>query len=128
MKTNYFKKVHEDRVIIYPDVAPSKTDAGILIPETVQEKLAPARGTVIAVGPGLPGRMHQELSGYFVNGKFKEQLEGDEIGDPLYKLTGMPVKVGERVLYSKQAGLRVEDPGTKKIYLVMRVTDVWVTV
>lgn len=41
-----------DRVIINPDTAEEMTPGGIIIPDTAKEN--PARGTVIAVGPGKP--------------------------------------------------------------------------
>lgn len=47
---------HEDRVIIYPDQAPEKTESGIYIPETAEEKFRPATGTVIRVGEGKDGK------------------------------------------------------------------------
>ncbi len=41
-----------DRVLVEPAPAETKTQAGIIIPDTAQEK--PQRGTVIAVGAGKP--------------------------------------------------------------------------
>ncbi len=41
-----------DRVVIEPAMAEQKTASGIIIPDTAKEK--PQRGTVVAVGPGLP--------------------------------------------------------------------------
>jgi len=41
-----------DRVVIEPALAEQKTASGIIIPDTAKEK--PQRGTVVAVGPGLP--------------------------------------------------------------------------
>ncbi len=42
-----------DRVVVKPAPAETKTAGGIIIPETAQEK--PQRGTVVAVGPGKEG-------------------------------------------------------------------------
>lgn len=125
VKTKYFKEVLEDRVIILPDVADAMTEGGIYVPDKLQN--VPAKGTVIKVGPGMPSKMHHKLSGYIVNGEFKETLEVGETGDALYSLLSMPLKEGDRVLYSKQAGLKITDPDLKKDFLVMRVTDVWIT-
>lgn len=41
---------HYDRIVIKADEAEKKTEGGIIIPETAQEK--PRRGVVVAVGPG----------------------------------------------------------------------------
>lgn len=43
-----------DRVVIKPDAPEEKTQGGIILPETAQEK--PRRGTVVAVGSGKPGQ------------------------------------------------------------------------
>jgi len=42
-----------DRVVVKPAKAETKTAGGIIIPDTVQEK--PQKGKVIAVGPGKDG-------------------------------------------------------------------------
>ena len=42
-----------DRVVVQPAPADSKTSGGIIIPDTAKEK--PQRGKVIAVGPGKDG-------------------------------------------------------------------------
>ena len=124
IKTTYFKEVLEDRVIIIPDEAEAMTDGGLYV---VNENV-PARGTIIKVGPGMPSKMHHKVSGFIINGVFKETLEENEKGDPLYTLLTMPLKEGDRVIYSKQAGLKVNDPTTKKDFLVMRISDVWITI
>jgi len=41
-----------DRVLIEPSRAEEKTSGGLIIPDTAKEK--PQKGTVVAVGPGLP--------------------------------------------------------------------------
>lgn len=41
-----------DRVVIEPAPAEQKTTSGIIIPDTAKEK--PQKGTVVAVGNGLP--------------------------------------------------------------------------
>jgi len=42
-----------DRVVVLPAPADSKTSGGIIIPDTAKEK--PQRGKIIAVGPGKDG-------------------------------------------------------------------------
>lgn len=41
-----------DRVLIEPSTAEEKTAGGLIIPDTAKEK--PQKGSVVAVGPGLP--------------------------------------------------------------------------
>lgn len=41
-----------DRVLIEPSSAEEKTSGGLIIPDTAKEK--PQKGTVVAVGAGLP--------------------------------------------------------------------------
>ena len=40
----------EDRVLVCPVEAESKTESGIYLPESAKEK--PVQGTIVAVGPG----------------------------------------------------------------------------
>jgi len=84
-----------DKVLIEPAPAETKTASGIYIPETAQEK--PAKGIVVAVGPGRTA----ELTG---------------------TLMPMTVKVGDNVLYSKFAG--TENPIDGTTYLLMRESDI----
>ncbi len=44
-----------DRVVVKPAPADTKTKGGIIIPDTAKEK--PQRGEVVAVGPGKDGDM-----------------------------------------------------------------------
>jgi chaperonin GroES len=83
-----------DRVIIMPDEAPGQSKGGILLPEKARER--PARGTVLAVGPGkrLPD-----------GGRAKVDL-----------------KPGLRVLYGRYAGSDVELAG--ETVVVVREEDV----
>jgi chaperonin GroES len=39
-----------DRVVVQPKEADEKTDSGLYIPDSAQEK--PQKGTVVAIGPG----------------------------------------------------------------------------
>lgn len=49
-----FKPIN-DRVVVLPSDPESKTKGGIIIPDSAKE--APARGEVIAVGPGKDGNI-----------------------------------------------------------------------
>lgn len=79
----------EDRVLVKPIEAESKTASGIYLPESAKEK--PVRGKVVAVGPG------KRLD----NGKRAE----------------MSVKVGSTVVYGKYAGSEVEIKGDKHLII-----------
>ena len=88
-----FRPLH-DRVVIERIDAEAKTAAGIIIPDTAQEK--PQQGKVAAVGPG--GR--------------------DESG----KLIPIDVKVGDRILFGKWSGTEVKIDGRE--YLIMNENDI----
>lgn len=79
----------EDRVLVKPIEAESKTASGLYLPEASKEK--PVKGEVIAVGPG------KRLD----NGKRAE----------------MSVDVGDTVVYGKYAGTEVEIKNVKHLIL-----------
>lgn len=83
----------EDRILIKPAEAETKTASGIYLPETSKEK--PVRGKVVSAGPGK----------LLENGK-RAQLS---------------VKVGDTVVFGKYAGTEVEIKGDK--HLIMRETE-----
>lgn len=83
----------EDRVLVKPIEAESKTASGIYLPESAKEK--PVRGQVVAVGPG------KRLE----NGKRAE----------------MSVRKGDTVVYGKYAGSEVEIKGVK--HLIVRESE-----
>jgi chaperonin GroES len=83
----------EDRILIKPIEAESKTASGIYLPEAAKEK--PVRGKVVSTGPGK----------LLDNGK-RAQLS---------------VKNGDTVVYGKYAGTEVEIKGDK--HLIMRETE-----
>ena len=67
-----------DRVVVQPAPAEEKTDSGLYIPESAQDK--PQKGTVVAIGPGR-----------VENGNRIE----------------MTVEEGDEILYGKYAGTEV---------------------
>ncbi len=77
----------DDRVLVKPDEAETKTASGIYLPEAAKEK--PMKGKVVAAGPG--------------------KLDDDG------KRTAMSVKKGDTVVYGKYAGTEVELDGDKLI-------------
>ena len=83
----------EDRVLVKPIEAESKTASGIYLPETAKEK--PVRGKVVAAGPG-------------------KRLDNGQRGQ-------MSVREGDTVVYGKYAGTEVEIKGVK--HLILRETE-----
>jgi chaperonin GroES len=67
-----------DRVVVQPKEAEEKTDSGLYIPESAQDK--PQKGTVVAIGPG-------------------RVEDGTQID--------MTVEEGDEILYGKYAGTEV---------------------
>jgi len=84
----------QDRVLIRPLDTSSITAGGLHLPEVAKEKQV--RGTIVAAGPG----------------KLAEGKRGS-IGERLR----MAVKVGDEVVYGKDAGTEVEISGAKHIIL-----------
>lgn len=83
----------EDRVVVKPIEADSKTTSGLYLPESAKEK--PIRGKVIAAGPG-------------------RLLENGQRAQ-------MSVKVGSTVVYGKYAGSEVEIKGES--HLIIKETE-----
>ena len=82
-----------DRVIILPESEENVTKSGIVLPSTSQDR--PERGNVVAVGDGID-----------FDGNKKE----------------MQVKVGDRVIFNKYAGVELKIEG--KTHIVMREIDI----
>lgn len=83
-----------DRVLVKRMESEDKTVGGLYIPDTAKEK--PAKGEVVAVGPG------------------KTADDG--------KIIAMTVKEGDQVLFNKYAGTEVKLDGVE--HLVMREDDI----
>jgi chaperonin GroES len=83
-----------DRVLVEPAEAVSVTKGGIHLPDTAKEK--PAKGTVLATGPG-------------------RLLENGH-------LRAVAVEVGNSVLYERYAGSEVEIDGKK--LMIVRESDI----
>lgn len=82
-----------DRVVIKPEVDEKVAGCGIVLPETSQEK--PQIGRIVAIGDG-------------------ESMDNDK--------NQMKVSVGDKVLFSKYAG--VELKLANENYIVMRQLDI----
>ena len=83
----------DDRILVLPDEAETKTASGIFLPEGAKEK--PQTGTIVATGPG------------------KLDDHGNRIA--------MAVKVGDTVLYGKYGGTEIDIDGTD--YKIMRENE-----
>jgi len=83
----------DDRVVIKPSEAQSKTAGGIFLPDTAKEK--PQIGKIVWVGPG------------------KVQDDG--------KRAPMSVKRNDEVIYGKYTGNEIEMDGEK--YVIVRESD-----
>ena len=84
----------DDRVVVEPMEAESKTKGGIVLPDTAQEKQQ--KGKVIAVGPG------------------RVADDGKRIPPT--------VKKGDKVIYAKYGGSEIDVDG--KEYMILRESDV----
>lgn len=87
-------KPMEDRVIVKPLEAETKTAGGIIIPDNAKEK--PQKGEVIAIGPG-------------------------KVSDNGAKIA-MTVKNGDKVLYGKYSGTEVKIDNED--FIIMRESDI----
>ena len=87
-------KPMEDRVLLKPMEAETKTSGGIIIPDNAKEK--PQKGEVIAVGPGKITEKGQKIE--------------------------MTLKKGDKVLYGKYSGTEITVEGEE--YLITRESDV----
>jgi len=84
----------QDRIVIKPLTAETKTSSGIIIPDSAQEK--PVEGEVVAVGNGRTLR------------------DG--------KLNKPELKAGDKVLYSKYTGNEIKLDGVD--HLILREGDI----
>ncbi|RYZ59800.1 MAG: co-chaperone GroES [Proteobacteria bacterium] len=84
----------QDRIVIKPLSAETKTSSGIIIPDSAQEK--PVEGEVIAVGNG-------------------RVLQGGKLSKP-------DLNAGDRVLYSKYTGTEIKLDGVE--HLILRESDI----
>ena len=84
----------DDRIVVEPMEAESKTKGGIVLPDTAQEKQQ--KGKVIAVGPG------------------RVADDGKRIPPT--------VKKGDKVIYARYGGSEIDVDG--KEYMILRESDV----
>lgn len=84
----------EDRILLKPMEAETKTAGGIIIPDAAKEK--PQKGQVIATGPGKISDNGQVIK--------------------------MSLKSGDMILYGKYSGTEISMDGQD--YLIIRESDV----
>lgn len=84
-----------DKVIVEPQKVEEETSSGIILARAQKEK--PNQGVVVSVGPGRP---KEDGSGYIP----------------------MEVKVGDKIIFSRFAGVPIEDNG--KEYLLIFERDI----
>jgi chaperonin GroES len=84
-----------DKVVVKPESEEDKTSGGIILPDTAKQK--PQKGTVVAVGTG-------------------RLLENGE-------RSIIPLKSGDRVIYSKYGGNEVTVEGTE--YLILDLDSIY---
>jgi chaperonin GroES len=92
-KTNMKISPLDDRLVIKPAEAETKTATGIVLPETAKEK--PTRGKVISTGPG-------------------RMLDNGQ-------RAAVSVKVGEEVYYGKYAGTEIKI--NDEAFVIVRESD-----
>ena len=83
-----------DRAVVSRLEAEEKTKGGIIIPDTAKEK--PQEGRILAVGPG------------------KRDKDGN--------LIPLEVKAGDRVLFTKWAGMEIKIDGQE--HMIMKEDDI----
>lgn len=84
----------QDRVLVEPLEAETKSVGGIIIPDSAQEK--PQQGKVVAVGPG-------------------KRADNGQVTPP-------DVKKGDTVMYGKWSGTEIQVDG--KAMMIMSETDI----
>ena len=89
----HFRPLH-DRVVVRRIDAEQKTQGGIIIPDTAQEK--PQQGEVVAVGPGTLNERGERVP--------------------------LELKAGDRVLFGKWSGTEVKIDGQD--LLIMKESDI----
>lgn len=109
----------EDRVVIRQMEAKKELESGIIIPDTAQRK--PAKGVIVAVGPGKPGK--DAPIGYMINNVFHPAGIGLNVQaeDRIVPVYTRAIKEGDVVHFAQFAGSKIDINGTE--HLVMRVTD-----
>lgn len=89
-----------DRVLIKMDTGEERTDAGLILPQTVAEKAQVGSGRIVAVGPGVPMPITEEA-----DDEPWRQVERQ----PRY--IPMQARVGDRALFMRKATVEIQYEG-----------------
>ncbi|MEN6624623.1 MAG: co-chaperone GroES family protein [Candidatus Sumerlaeia bacterium] len=84
-----------DRVLIRPDSGEDRTDAGLILPQTVADRAQVQSGRVVAVGPGVPMPLGNE----------DDEPWRQKEREPKY--IPMQAKVGDQALFLKKATVEI---------------------
>jgi co-chaperonin GroES (HSP10) len=94
-----------DRVLIKMDTGEERTDAGLILPQTVADKAQVGSGAIVAVGPGVPMPINEE-------GDDEPWKQGER--QPRY--IPMQAQVGDRALFMRKATVEIQYEG--ETYLI----------
>lgn len=94
-----------DRVLIKVDTGEERTDAGLILPQTVADKAQVASGRIVAVGPGVPMPISDDA---------EDEPWRQTERQPKY----IPVQaqVGDRALFMRKATVEIQYEGEQ--YLI----------
>ena len=93
-----------DRVLVLPDSEKDRTDAGLYLPQGVQEREKVNSGTVIKTGPGYP-----------VPDPSAIEVEPWEVPKVDSKYFPLQAKEGDYCIFLRNAGVEIEYEGQKYI-------------
>ena len=101
-------KPTDDNILVLPDLPPTMSKGGIILPDSARAKTRPCTGTVMAVGPG---RWQQAILQH-------RMLRARDVGTYTMSrarvtIGRLPVQVepGDRVIFPMYAGVWVEIDG-----------------
>src|SRR4051812_5904566 len=86
-----------DRVLIKLDTGDERTNAGLILPQTVAEKAQVGSGRVIAVGPGVPMPLADA-----------DEDEPWRQSDRQPRFIPMQARVGDRALFLRKATVEIK--------------------
>lgn len=119
----------EDRIVVWRDKAKTVTEGGIIKPNEVLQNERPAKGTVIAVGPGKSNEnLTQELllAILIATDVDLNYVETAERLESRINTSTSNYKPGDRIMFGRFAGTPIDDPKTGEELLVMRPHDIFV--
>ncbi len=94
-----------DRVLIKPETGEDRTDTGLILPQTVLDKVQVQEGRVVAVGPGVPMALATD----------EDEPWRQQDREPRY--IPMQARVGDLALFLRKATVEIRYEGTN--YLIV---------